>query len=127
MQIVVVFWLSVTGKRGIFSDAFAGKHSALTTLSFGSHYQMAYAVLQMYLDSDSFSDVLAQRSSVREKLQFCFSPASNDFFQGSAAFRVFFGVTNIYTRKVIIFSVFPGTIKRLSEAFIPDILLDSQE
>ena len=46
----------------------AGKHSALTTLSFGSHYQMAYTVLQMYLDSNSFSDVLAQCSSAWEKL-----------------------------------------------------------
>lgn len=47
---------------------FIGKHNALTTLSFGSHYQMAYTVLQMYLDSNVFFDVVALRSLVQEKL-----------------------------------------------------------
>lgn len=47
---------------------FIGKHNALTTLSFGSHYQIADTVLQMYLDSNTFFDVLALHSLLQQKL-----------------------------------------------------------
>lgn len=40
---------------------FIGNRRALAALSFGSHYQMADAVLQMYLDSESFSFMFQHR------------------------------------------------------------------
>lgn len=70
---------------------FIGKHNALTTLSFGPHYQMAYTVLQMYLDSNMFFDVLAQRSLVQEKALILFSSISNELFKGSRAIWTFQG------------------------------------
>lgn len=59
---------------------FIGKHSALTTLSFGSHYQMAYTVLQMYLDSTMFlkKNVLALHSLAQESLFLKFSSISKE-------------------------------------------------
>lgn len=40
---------------------FIGNRRTLATLSFGSHYQMADAVLQMYLDSETFSFMFRHR------------------------------------------------------------------
>lgn len=62
------FWLKDKWKMWDIFRHFTGKHNSQTTLSFGSHYQMAHTVLQMYLDSNMFFDVLTLHYSVQEKL-----------------------------------------------------------
>lgn len=43
------------------SRRFIGNHCVLAALSFGSHYQMADGILQMYLDSETFSFMFQHR------------------------------------------------------------------
>lgn len=94
VQIGAVVWLNDgSGKCGIFSDASFGKHNALTTLSFGSHYQMAYTVLQMYLDSNTFFYVLARQLEALILV----SSISNELLLRVAALFEHFKVTNIQT------------------------------
>lgn len=72
VQIVVVFWLSDKWKMWDIFRRFIGKHNALTTLSFESHYQMAYTMLQMYLDSNMLFDVFTLLPWCKKSVNFIF-------------------------------------------------------
>lgn len=78
---------------------FIGKHNARTTLSFGSHFQMAYTVLQMFIwTAACFFYVLAHHSLVQEKLSFYFHPYQINFLKVAGLFEHFKVKNNLDTR-----------------------------